>query len=72
MTHKVPDAPEVSVTYWLNKGTSKTTRVDLARYDRDFDAVFVNGVCTFALSKGQVTRMLGKLDDLLAGREVKD
>ncbi len=47
-------------------------RVDYATYDRDFDAIFLNGVNEFALTKGQLTNMLGKLDALLKGEKVTD
>jgi len=69
---KVPNAPEVSVKFSLNKGEQKTVRVDYAPYDRDFDAIFLNGVGGFALTKGQIAEMLRKLDLLLAGQKVTD
>jgi len=69
---KVPNSPELSVRFSLNKGDVKTVRVDYAPYDRDFDAIFLNGVGEFALTKGQLTTMLGKLDQLLAGQKVTD
>jgi len=72
MAKRVPNAPEVSVTFSLNKGEVKTVRVDYAPYDRDFDAVFLNGVGEFALTKGQLTAMLAKLDLLIAGKKVTD
>jgi hypothetical protein len=67
---RVPDAPEVSVTFSLNKGEVKEMRADYAPYDRDFDAVYLNGVAEFALSKGQISTMLEKLDLFLAGKKV--
>lgn len=72
MAKRVPNAPEVSVTFSLNKGEVKTVRVDYAPYDRDFDAIFLNGVGEFALTKGQLTAMLAKLDLLIAGKKVTD
>jgi len=72
MAKRVPDAPEISVTFSLNKGDMRTVRVDYAPYDRDFDAIFVNGVGEFALTKGQLAAMLGKLDLLVAGKKVTD
>jgi hypothetical protein len=68
----VPGQPEVSVKFTLNKGTVRAVRVDYLTYDRDFDAVFVNGVSEFALTKVQLTRMLDKLDTLLKGGKVTD
>lgn len=70
--HAVANVPEVSVKYWLNKGSSKTVRVDYAPYDRDFDAIFLDGINVFALTKGQLTNMLAKLDLLVAGQKVTD
>jgi len=72
MAKKVPNTPDVSVKFSLNKGEVKTVRVDYAPYDHDFDAIFLNGVGEFALTKGQLTTMLGKLDQLLAGQKVTD
>jgi hypothetical protein len=69
---RVPDAPELSVTFSLNKGEVRRVRVDYAPYDRDFDAIFLNGVGDFALTKGQLTAMLAKLDLLLTGKKVPD
>jgi hypothetical protein len=69
---KVPNKPEVSVIYHLNKANNAVVRVDYAPYDRDFDAIFLNGVNEFALTKRQLTRMLAKLDTLLAGQTVTD
>jgi len=72
MAHRVPDAPEVTTVFRLNKGDARTVKVEYAPYDRDFDAIFVNGVGEFALTKGQLTRMLGKLDLLVTGQKVTD
>jgi hypothetical protein len=70
--HRVPDTPDVTMTFRLNKGDSRTVKVEYAPYDRDFDAIFVNGVGEFALTRGQLTRMLGKLDLLVTGQKVTD
>jgi hypothetical protein len=72
VTRTVSGEPEVTVKFTLNKGAQKTVRVDYVTYDRDFDAIFLNGVSEFALTKGQLTRMLGKLDTLLKGDKVTD
>ena len=72
MAKRVPNAPELSVKFSMNKGNVKTVLVDYAPYDRDFDAIFLNGVGEFALTKGQLTAMLGKLDLLLKGQKVTD
>ena len=68
----VPDMPEVSTTFHMNKGDARTVRVDYAPYDRDFDAIFVDGTGQFALTKGQLSRMLAKLDLLVTGQKVPD
>jgi hypothetical protein len=70
--HAVPDKPEVSVRYMLNKGASKTVTLDFAPYDRDFYAVFMNGVNLFALTRQQVGQMTAKLDALLRGEKITD
>jgi hypothetical protein len=72
VSHRVPDSPELTVKYTLNKGTKKTVRVDFAPYDRDFDAVFIDGVNEFALTKGQLKEMLIRFDQLLKGQPVSD
>ena len=72
MARRVPDTPEVTTIVPLNKGDARTVKVDYAPYDRDFDAIFVNGVGEFALTKGQLAKMLGKLDLLLTGQKVTD
>jgi hypothetical protein len=72
VSKRVPNAPDVSVKFFLNRGAVKTVTVDYAPYDRDFNAIFLNGVSEFALTKGQLTAMLGKLDLLLAGQKVTD
>jgi hypothetical protein len=72
MSRKVPNAPEVSVKFTLNKGDVRAVKVDYAPYDRDFNAIFLNGVGEFALTKGQLTGMLGKLDQLVAGQKLTD
>jgi hypothetical protein len=70
--HKVPDAPVISTRWTLNKGGARTAVVDYAPYDRDFYAAFLNGVNIFALTKGQLDTMLGKLDLLVKGQKVTD
>jgi hypothetical protein len=69
---KVPNKPEISVIYHMNKGAKSVVRVDYATYDRDFDAIFIDGVNEFALTKLQLTRMLAKMDTLLSGQKVTD
>ena len=71
-SNRVPDRPEVSTTYYLNKGDAKIVRVDYAPYDRDFDAIFVDGSGEFALTKGQLNAMLAKLQLLVSGQKIPD
>jgi hypothetical protein len=72
MTKRVADAPVVSATFRLNKGDPQVVKVDYAPYDHDFNAVFVNGVGEFALTNGQLSGMLAKLDLLVSGQKVPD
>jgi len=71
-THRVPDTPEVTVRFSLNKGTMRNVTLDYAPYDRDFDAIFMNGVNVFALTKQQLGGMLTRLDMLVKGEKVPD
>ncbi len=70
VARKVPNTPELTVKYTLNKGAVRVVRVDYAPYDRDFDAIFLNGIGEFALTKGQLSAMRDKLDLLVAGKKV--
>ena len=72
VSRSVTGPAEVSVTFTLNKGAGRIVRVDYLTYDRDYDAIFLNGVSEFALTKGQLTRMLDKMDLLLKGEKVTD
>jgi hypothetical protein len=69
---QVPDAPVVSVRYTLNKGPTRTVTLEFAPYDRDFHAIFMNGVSAFALTRGQVDRMLVKLEMLAKGQPLQE
>jgi hypothetical protein len=70
--HRVPDVPEVTVRFTLNKGSQKKVTLDYAPYDRDFDAIFMDGVNVFAITRQQVNGMLAKLDLLVKGEKVPD
>jgi hypothetical protein len=70
--HRVPDLPDVTVRFVLNKGQQKTVTVEYAPYDRDFEAIFMNGVNVFALTRQQLGGMLVKLDLLVKGEKVPD
>ncbi|HVP17584.1 MAG TPA: DUF4340 domain-containing protein [Spirochaetia bacterium] len=67
---KVPETPDVTVRFFLNKGLSRTATITYARYDRDFDAVFLNGKNDFAIGRQQLTKMLEKLEALAKGEKV--
>jgi len=72
MAKRVADAPQTSVTFYLNKGDTRTVKIDYAPYDPDFDAVFVNGIGEFALTKGQLSDVMAKLGQLTSGQKVSD
>ena len=67
---KVPEVPDVTVRFHLNKGPSRVATITYAPYDRDFDAVFVDGKSNFALTKLQLATTLSKLDALAKGQTV--
>lgn len=66
----VPETPDMTVRFFLNKGPSKVTTIVYAPYDRDFDAIFIDGKSEFALTRQQLTTMLSKLDALSKGEKV--
>ncbi len=66
----VPETPDVTVRFFLNKGPSKVATIVYAPYDRDFDAIFMGGKSEFALTRLQLTTMLSKLDGLAKGEKV--
>jgi hypothetical protein len=69
-TRSVPQTPDVTARFFLNKGPSKAVTVLYAPYNRDFDEVFVDGKGGFALTRQQLTTMLSKLDALAKGEKV--
>ncbi len=64
---KVQGGAEMTTRFILNTGDMRQTLVTYVPYDRDFDAVFVNGRSTFVISKAQLQLMLNALDKLLSG-----
>ncbi len=70
VARQVPDKPDVAVRFFMNKGSSKLVTVSYAPYNRDFDAIFIDGRSMFALSRLQLTTMLTKLDELAKGEKV--
>jgi hypothetical protein len=67
---QVPKKPDVTVKFFMNKGPSKVVTIVYAPYNRDFDAIFMDGKSQFALSRLQLTTMLTKLDELAKGEKV--
>jgi hypothetical protein len=70
--HVVSGPPEVTTRFFLNKGELHQAVVTYVPYDRDFDAVFVNGKGAFALTKLQLRKMASKLESLARGEKVSD
>ncbi len=69
---QVPDVPDVTVRFTMNKGPSMAVTLDYAPYDRDFYAIFMDGKSVFAMTRGQMDTMRAKLDLLLKGEPVGD
>ena len=67
---QVPPTPDVTVKFFMNKGPSKVVTIVYAPYNRDFDAIFMDGRSQFALTKLQLNTMLTKLDELAKGEKV--
>ncbi len=70
--HPVSGAPEVTTRFFLNKGPLREAVIAYVPYNRDFDAVFVNGKGAFALTKLQLQKMVSKLETLARGEKVTD
>jgi hypothetical protein len=70
VARQVPDKPDVAVRFFMNKGSSRLVTIGYAPYNRDFDAIFIDGRSMFALSRLQLTTMLTKLDELAKGEKV--
>ena len=61
---RIPMRPEVTVTFHLNKGAG-TYREYMVPYNRDFYAVYRDGVADVLVSKDQVRKMIDKAQELL-------
>jgi len=61
--------PEISVTFHLTKGTPNTYSEYLVPYNRDFYAVFRNGVSDMLLDRAQVAKMLNSAAEVMAGKK---
>ncbi len=67
--NKEPDGePEVTTTFFLNKGKEREIRVDYVPYDNDFYVVMRGGKAEFVISKQQVRSMLNDLELLIEGK----
>ncbi|HUI69968.1 MAG TPA: DUF4340 domain-containing protein [Spirochaetia bacterium] len=66
----VPEKPDGTVRFFLNKGPSPVVTIVYAPYNRDFDAIFIDGKSQFALTRQQLTTTLTKLDELAKGEKV--
>jgi hypothetical protein len=71
-TRPASGQPEAAVRFTLNRGGVLQALVTYVPYDRDFDAVLVNGKGAFGVSKLQVSAMLSKLETLSRGEKVPD
>ncbi len=61
---RIPLRPEVTVTFHLDKG-SGTYREYMVPYNRDFYAVYRDGLADVLVSKDQVKKMVDKAQELL-------
>lgn len=58
-------APELSMTFTLNKGPQREIKINYVPYDYDFYAVFRGGKAEFLISKDQVKTMLRELKNTI-------
>jgi hypothetical protein len=61
----VPENPEVTITYYLNKGDKKEVVVKYVPYDNNFYAVYKNGISQFVISKDKLNAMLSASEQLV-------
>lgn len=61
-----PSDPEVTLTYYLNREDVKQASIQLVPFDRDFYAVYRDGVSEFLVSRRQVAKMLQSAQALLS------
>lgn len=61
-------APELSMTFTLNKGPQREVQIDYVPYDYDFYAVFRGGKAEFLISKDQIKTMLNELKNTIEGK----
>lgn len=61
-------APELSITFTLNKGPHREVQIDYVPYDYDFYAVFRGGKAEFLISKDQIKSMLNELKNTIEGK----
>lgn len=60
--------PDLSMTFYLNKGLQREIRIDYIPYDYDFYTVFRGGNSEFLISKDQVKTMLREFESLIKGK----
>lgn len=58
----LPNNPEVTTTYYLNKGEQRELRVDYSPYNNDFYVAFKNGTSEFLISRDKVNKMLSETE----------
>lgn len=56
---------ELITTYYLNKGNTKTVKVEYSPYNADFYSIFRDGNSEFLISKSKVSKMLSDLENLI-------
>lgn len=60
---KIPENPEIKLTYILNKdGGGGEANISFVPYNSDFYAVFRDGKCDFVISKYQVQKVINSLN----------
>jgi hypothetical protein len=61
---KLEDKPEVTTTFYMNKGSQKEIKVDYVPYNDTFYGVYKNGICEFVISKDKVNNMLKETENI--------
>lgn len=61
---KVPEKPEITMTFNLNAGNTKKFTVTYTPYNDDFYSIYVNGQSSFIISKSKLTQLLDVLKNV--------
>lgn len=61
---QIPENPEITTTFTLNKGNNKVDKIEYCPYNDDFYGAFVNGKCEFLIAKSKVQKMVTDLQAL--------